>query len=228
MTIVVTISKGKIWVSKEQVNKAQMTRDIRQLIAKYSHNEVLNPTDFKFMLGILSRHPSKTEKIGCGVSKLIVKEERSAFHKLSKHFEVVRMDGSTVDFSWVKCVAGKKSSKAEFSKACRSAINQQIIDYRNQFKVGNLFRIESGEVLPGNEVHVDHVLPFADIVTSFVAAYNIDFDAIGYTDTGMVTEFVDPELKYSFAEYHRKHAKLRLITAGDNLRRRVVCTKGIE
>jgi len=202
--------------------KKEITEYIRSIVNKYKNGESLGTHDFNFMLEVLKEHPKADIKIGCGVKDLVINETVNQYYKKTRFFIIIRNDDSQEDFSWVKCLGSNKNlARHNFLIACRNTVVDQIKEYRDMFKIGSMFKIENGEILPGNMVHVDHVSPlFNELVNNFIEKYNINILSCGITNNKMIKLFANRDIEIKFTEYHKKYAVLRLIRSEDNLRRK--------
>lgn len=102
----------------------------------------------------------------------------------------------------------------------------QVIDYRNFVfdTVGaeNLRCPILGVVLSREITHVDHVPPitFEHLVQTFIAENGIDVSSVriaGFNDNEMKKSFLDDELTRKWQLFHKRHAKLRLVSREANL-----------
>lgn len=172
------------------------------------------------MLKVLKMHPHAVFKIKDGIQGFTVGYAQYG----TKCFKLMRPDGSTTDFSYIKCIAGTKfNKKADFNAACRQAIKDIIYDFKKRELAGG------GAVCPyhGTELtwknsHVDHAPPntFKEIVKSFLVCKRLDWKAIpigGKVDNATEKYFKAKKMRDMFVEYHNELADLRLISAKANL-----------
>lgn len=119
--------------------------------------------------------------------------------------------------------------------ACRAIIGPQILDYRTSFWAAHfkLVRAQvaakepisgyprcevSGKSLWSNKTHVDHVYPFVRMVNDWLAEISLDFGQINCVASRKLKRLsMGEDLDKSWADYHAKHAKLRLIEAKANM-----------
>jgi len=183
-------------------------------------NEPLDSFVRAFLMELLYRHPSATEKIDCGVRGFFIRQTEYG----NRCFMVLRVDGSSIDFSIPACIDGKaKSGALKFRRASRTAIRDQIVAYRDSCLEGDLIRCAaSGVLLPVDEIHVDHVAPryFETLVTAFIATNSIDVEAVEYNTNGTQCTFLDKALASRWSEYHRQQCKLRCVSKHINLARK--------
>ena len=184
--------------------------------------EPLQGDDFQCVFDLLCRHPAANKKIGTGVESIRVRLEP---RWKSRHFEVVRTNGSATDFCYKNCLS-PPTRESLFRKACRHAVADQVISYRNEVfaavGVGNVRCPILGILLSAENTHVDHVPPltFENLVRTFIAQYDIDVATVqiaGFNDHEMKKSFVDDELTNCWQLFHKQRAKLRLVSCKANL-----------
>lgn len=211
-----------IYVNGEKFNtKTALRNRIRELRDRYADNVPLTKDDLEFMLDLLKRHEDPDRKIGCGVWYMYVKA--NPIFKNNRGFWLVRHDGSETDFSFEICL--KQETKLhKFKNACRTAIANDILQYRNLFFMEheNPFCELTGELLTKHVCHVDHKPPmtFDRIVEEFIATKKIDVESVNILsgeDGRIRNELADETLKNSFVAFHRCHAELRVISKFGNL-----------
>lgn len=180
----------------------------KTLLNSYAPQTNLTPKDFDFIRDLVDRHPRADQKIGIGIQSISV--EMSPLNKNYKQFRIHRYDSSTTDFSYIRCIDGKISKERLFKMACRTAIAPQIQEFRNKHSPQE-----------NNGTHVDHHQPsFDTLVNNFYLSDPFPFEELeieGFDDNQMTKRFIDKDLEQRFADYHRTHANLRLISAHENL-----------
>lgn len=175
---------------------------------------VTDSADIQFLHDLIKRHVNASAKIGCGVKRFLVDTAPNGF---STCFWIERMDNSRTDFGVPSCLEdiGRINRRS-----LRHAIRHHVEEYKRRHLTGDAFVSEySGKTFPRDEAHVDHVIPFEQIVTEFFSANGIDLEK------ELLTESVDasetPKWKNqvhidAFIEHHR-HAPLRLVSAQENM-----------
>jgi hypothetical protein len=140
------------------MNKIQTKNYIREnIIKKYKPWVELSKEDLYFMLEVLQDHENADEKIGLGVKGMWLEESSYG----QKHFMLERIDGTREDFSFLKCFT-KSSPKSNYLKACRKAVENIIISFRNIVFGENETIICPIMNIPitKHQSHVDHDLPY--------------------------------------------------------------------
>lgn len=187
----------------------------------------LTGEELTFIYSLLENHPEAENKIGVGIKSIAVNlEER---FKKTKCFIITRVDDTITDFSFYKCLTPSLNDPIKlFNGSAREAVAEQIVTYKNTFYKEN--QDSSGCVqcvltkLPINrqEAHVDHTPPntFNKIVLDYKDINDIDVDKIEFAEnsTGIGRIFKDSKLRNDFAHYHMQTAKLRVISATENLK----------
>lgn len=116
---------------------------------------------------------------------------------------------------------------ALFKKAARSAVRNQVLDFREKYykknkdAEGRVMCQESGELVSRDNCDVDHhPKSFDSIVEDFIAQHSIDVSTVKYTgfdDNSEMKEFSDLGMKQLFSDFHLKLAHLRITTRAVNL-----------
>lgn len=201
--------------------KADIKNYIRELISKYHECDILEDDDHEFILEVLNMHPDAENKIGEGVHCFFVMTDKSRTN--NKYFKIFRTDKTSIDFSWVKCIDGCKNIKLKrFTDTCRHEIIGQIIKFRDKHLQGDYIMHENGTLIKKEDAHIDHVYEFRKIVKDFIKETGTNIDEIEIIDTkdGLYKEFMCQPYTLLWRDYHKKHAKLRVITKHENLTRK--------
>lgn len=211
--------------------KGEVENKIQHILYNYEIGDFLIDTDFNFMADILKRHPRYFDKIGVGLKSIKIEKERE-FNN-SRCFILVRVDGSTTDFSYKKCLSPPTSQLTFFKKAGRNAITPQIIEFKNKAyelyaDVNGKIRCPLTNVLIGSkDAQVDHTPPltYNNIVSSFLNEFKIDINKLkftGFGDNESKVCFCDMDVGLLFVGYHATIANLRIVSKIGNLRQKRV------
>jgi hypothetical protein len=150
------------------MSKAELKRRASAILNSHKRWDRLTDDENAFMSELLAMHPNAVEKAGPGVQNIFI--GRDAYGR--NCFWIKRVDGTETDFSYLRCIDGDDSLYSKFSKACRMAIVDQVLDVAQ----------------PGEHVHHD-AKQFAEIVNEFIKEYEIDLSTIAYIDgDGMTTK----------------------------------------
>jgi hypothetical protein len=203
---------------------------IRTILCKYQFDQPLDDSDFIIVSDLLDRHPESDIKKGVGVKSIIVRQDQK--FGTTRHFCLVRLDDSIIDFSIGKCFSSNPNTPIKLFKSCaRRAVENQVIYFINSYfakhqdSSGKVICAITGVAVDKDNASVDHTPPttFDNIVLTFIQANNLDLDKVVFTsaDTYKVgKEFTDEKLKTDFANYHKQVAKLRITTRTANLKQK--------
>lgn len=215
-------TKNKFVLGSRSFNSKKAVDDyMRQILHAAVIGRPLTGDDFCAVFDLLLRHPECDKKIGAGVAALTVQAEP---RWNTRHFQITRIDGSTTDFSFKKCI-NPPSKMTLFRCACRHLVANQIVSFRNAVfdAAGGTLRCPlRGTVLTPNTAHIDHAPPntFETLVQLFLADNNIDVQTVeitGTKDNEMQKGFADTDLKLRWQAFHLERAVLRVVSPQANL-----------
>lgn len=136
-------------------------------------NVPLEGRDLNAAIAVLAGHPDLTQKVGVGVVGV---EVRPALHG-TRCFHVVRADGSSTDFSYLKCLQ-PPTTRQEVHAACRNALTAD----HDLVKVYRLalspFCELTGAPITAENSHVHHAPPMFDIIADGFAEHTGGHDAL--------------------------------------------------
>lgn len=200
--------------------KKAVTDRCRAIAANYAEGAaVTDPDDHAFLLGLLALHPGAATKIGCGVLRFGVWCPPPYFS--NRGFRLRRTDGSVVDFSYLECVS-PSDAWDHYLKACRNATAEQVLAFRRDaFARGPVACALNGRALAPDDCHVDHDavagMAFDAIARAFAPGEAWRKYAIAEAEGALSKRFADPLDESRFAEFHGRHAKLRMLSPEANL-----------
>ena len=211
-------------------SKAACQNHVRRILHYYQPGAVIPDPDREDVLQLLLLHPRPGKKIGKqDIHHFTVATSRFG----TRCFMLVRMDGTTVDFSSSKCLlnngaaSGGGFMRSEVSKAMRMAVSDQVTSFRKaQFKEaedrGDILRCPlSGTPLTTSTCHVDHVAPytFKALQGGWMAEQGLSSEDIELVDSDKLGSQVmaSPELLHSWQRYHMENARLRLLSPQENM-----------
>jgi len=179
-----------------------------------------------FMRALLARHPRAAEKIGLGVRAIRV--DANSVWGGSPMLTIVRTDGTTTDFSYMKCIC-TPSARGRLQAACRRAVVEDVLAFKREYfrchadEANRVLCPLSGKRLGWTEVHVDHAPPWAfrRIVDAFVERHDMQPSAVailGAADGQVEPRLADRELADQFRCFHASVAHLRVVAVTENLR----------
>ncbi len=200
--------------------KKQLTEHVRHIIrmlgpgiVPFEHHELF--------MWLVERHPEKALKIGHGIKEFQIIQ--NVLNPKALGLEIIRIDGSKIDISWLTCIKGKQASpESNLEQAMRSAIRPQIDDFRiwNSTSTCDL----CNQSING-PTHVDHIKPFRDLKQDFLTNEAITLPKpIAFRDMAGSNEagFKDEDILFAekWINYHKKQATLRVVCAACNLNRK--------
>jgi len=193
-------------------------RDIRD---RYKDGERIALEDDGYLRDLIAIHPEAEMKLGSGISHFSV--ERDAEFGTTRHFVIHRIDGSKTDVSFHSAIDGRNERRDRL-EALRRAIEQQILDFRTSAfaSCDTLTCPFRGVAITETSYHIDHEPPktFVTLVKQWLNAEGLrlaDLQITPPADNQIVTEMTDCTQLQSWLEFHREHAKLRLLSPLGNL-----------
>lgn len=204
--------------------KDEVVKHVQSILYKYGEGDFLGKKDFDFIYDLLNEgHHDPDKKIGCGIAGFFVNS--NDYNK--RGFFIKRLDGSETDFSYVKCIY-KKNDFQDIKSACRMAIREDIIKFKQNFFTDNQDNIGfvvcpfTKEKISIDNCHVDHIPPntFNKIFLDWIKSENIEPKSVnleGYGDGEMTKKFIDKTVEKSFIEFHRERMNLRVTSPLGNL-----------
>lgn len=200
------MSNSKWWTPHFKTKKL-LEQKIRSIAASAPIGIPLGEVDTQFMRWVFSHHDEFEEKCGVGFDGIVVGLDD--FN--NRFFSILRVDGSLIDISWRYAINPKSNDRTIFMRALREEVKDQIFLFkRSSTPVCGI----CGEVIDG-DIHVDHVVPFRELVSDFFGL--IVHDVI---DMGPVPSLLrDRNVAQKWAEYHREKATLQMSHARCNLKK---------
>jgi hypothetical protein len=202
---------------------AAAERRIREILARYAAHTMdrIAGEDRAFIEALILRHPRAETIIDCGIRHVCV--QRVPFAEHLRRFVVIRRDWSWRDFSWRKCLYAT-SALDEVRRGCRRLVADQVAGFARDFwrehPRGAACPILGVPMTPKTS-HVDHAPPvFAELVQAWLAEERLapeDVEIAYRADYGGRSEFADPLLAARWRQFHREHARLRVVSARANL-----------
>lgn len=195
--------------------KKQAIARCHEIVDRTDDHESVTDDDFEFLIWLLDRHPRAAEKIGNGVDRFSVQTIAMGTH--TRGFVVHRIDGSSTDFSYYKCVSAPNEA-GQVRQAMRRAVADQVIAFkRASVAQGPLVCQVTSEPLTWYTAHVDHAPPvfltLADRWAASVGGYPaIRLSPAKDGEIGRALE--DPE---PWQAFHQEHARLRIVSRLANL-----------
>ncbi len=171
-------------------------KELKDKCSKILNSGQITEEDTIFLLMILDMHKERELKIGVGFDSFFTK--RTPYGNLG--FCIKRLDGTTTDFSFYKCIS-PPSKVAEVKAACRRAIDSSIKEKRTYH---------------GSKIHHDGV-GFKQIVKDWIKDNpDIDLKLNDTEDNNYETIFNNQETAKSFKDYHDSVAILIELSAKEH------------
>jgi hypothetical protein len=146
--------------------KKTLLEKCKFILNKYEINSILNDEDKIYMTTIIQNHKEAKQKIGCGIKNIRIR--LSQYN--NKAFYIERNDGTTTDFSYIKSLY-HASPISDIKKACRTAIYQDILYYKDQLYKKKVICIICNKEISKEELHIHHNKPdFNEIFNINVAS----------------------------------------------------------
>lgn len=199
-------------------SKKAATARVREILRTNPHGVPLAGADFEIVRALLDRHPRATEKVGAGVAAITVDRVEHG----SPGFWVHRVDGTLTDFSH-RAAMTAPSHATRVASALRRAVEDTVVGWKRDLfeQTATVVCPLTGATLDRRHGHVDHVIPFADLVDGWLRARRMTVDdiAVVSADGQAGPRFADPWLEQDWRDWHDRHARLRYIHPSANQRR---------
>jgi len=200
-------------------NQDELAVRAKAILHRLPRNVPLQGQDFLFVHGLLERHPRAEKKIGVGVKRLWVGTVLFG----APGFYLMRMDGSTTEFSYKKCVSPNTAPYRDLIRAFRDSVDDKVEEARRNALVNDASAIcpftHEDMRLPGN-CHIDHAPPwtFRAIVSHFMRQGKLTVDDIhlhGHGDGEMIRH-LSLEMNREWRFFHSERAVLRAVSRRAN------------
>ncbi len=180
---------------------------------------IINQGD-EFLRSLINQHPEADVKIGAGINHFTVETEGPWG---TRHFVLHRRDRTSTDFSFRSCFQAP-THRSQVYAALRAAVADQVLAFRDRMcrRGVPIICALSGAPLPPDQVHVDHIYPFtfSAMVESWLQEAGLvvnDLHLQPSQDHQQICQLVNENLSTAFAEYHRRHARYRLLDRRVNM-----------
>ena len=191
------------------------TKYFKAILWKYKPGRALDFQDNLEVIELLKLHYLFDQIRGAGGKYIYVDNDE----KGGQCFHVKRVDGTSENFSYHKCIDGEPPAFTKFSNACRLAVEADLLVYKQKFFDNEEHICQSTkEPIEWATADVDHVKrTFSELVDRFVDKYDIDLTKTEYETVGTYgSPLKDPLLAESFRRYHKEFALLRVVSKAHN------------
>ena len=108
--------------NREFPSKAAALRYVKDLRLTYPLDTPLGPPYHGQLCDLVGHHPGRDEKVGAGISHFTVSLSQWG----NREFHLHRVDGTSVNFSYTKCLEPKAPALREAKLAMRREVNEDI------------------------------------------------------------------------------------------------------
>ncbi|MEU0222446.1 DCL family protein [Streptomyces sp. NPDC006265] len=212
---------AEFWIGHRRYRtKGDAQEAVQKVLYRYSVGSIVDQQeDHLLLLDLLNMHREAEDKIGPGVEAFAIAPPPRGPYPC---FEVVRVDGSRIDFSYKDCLK-PKTYRQQVLNVMRDEVKSTINTYFDSRKqVGTLVSDLSGTTLTSSDTAVSYFggPSFNDIAVEFA-------DSVGGWETIELTpstepglgRFRDRDLAEQWFTYHQEHAVLGLLSTKENQRR---------
>lgn len=199
--------------------QTEARRFIREILNTTVWGVSLQGEVHEFVRSLLDRHPRAAEKIGSGVGFFTVNSDGNG----DRCFYIHRLDGGEPQhFSYQKSLLGKDDLRSLVAGALNRAVDEQIWAFRDsELAKGTHICPYTGALITKDSYHVDHPNPtFFELHTQWLSQSGLqitDIQLSDGSDNEIGRRMMDPAQKESWQQFHRAHARLRLLSPLGNL-----------
>jgi hypothetical protein len=193
---------------------------VREVLYRYLVGETVDQEeDHLLLLDLLDMHHEAADKIGSGVERFEVTSSQLGPYP---GFQVVRTDGTKIDFSYKTCLQ-PPTVRQQVLNIMRSEVQAQVNAYFEDRKnAGTLVSDQSGEPLDTTNTAVSYFRGpwFVDIAEEFAGDVG-GWAAIPMTPSTEpgLGRIADREMAERWRQHHRDRAVFGLLSQQENLRR---------
>jgi hypothetical protein len=212
---------AEFWIGQRRYRtKSAAQEAVRTILRRYPPGTVVDlEDDRRLLLDLLDMHPEAEEKIGPGVEGFAVAAAERGRHP---GFQVIRTDGSRLDFSYQACLR-PPSHRQQVLNVMRDEVKDDVNAYfASRRAAGTLVSDLSGAPLDTGRTAVSYFQgpPFVEIAEEFAASAG-GWDAIALTPSTEpgLGRFTDRDQAERWRGHHQQRAVLGLLSAQENQRR---------
>ena len=204
-------------INGNKYTKKQILDKCKEIMYSHPIGTKLSGEELDFVMAVLKQHYNYEDKMKYGCKGIVIRN--NPYNPKYREFRIITDFGDEITFSPRKCLNKPKHS-AQVKRAMRNIIHDQIIEFRNELFKSGVVKCEIPcEVLNQDNVHIDHIYPFDALVKDFLELNNITFEDIKLVNEGNnQPQFVDTNLAQKWYDYHKQNAKLRPLSARENLK----------
>ncbi len=197
--------------SKEKVKKH--AADIREKYPAYA--TIDKPDDLAFLMDLLRSHVEFKSKVGSGIKRIY---QAKAPDYPTHCFYIERMDNSRAKWGIDACIESIEKLNVE---SLRTLTRPDVDAYKRKkiAECATTFISEfSGKTFSIDQLDVDHITPFEEIIAQFCQQENVDITAKLFTQTVDIISkpvWIDSAFATRFTKFHRPFP-LQLVSSKEN------------
>jgi hypothetical protein len=205
--------------------KKDATEHFRKILYRYEIGKCIPEPDANELAALIERHPEADQKIGVGIAYFTT--HVTPYN--NRAFLIVRADGSSTDFSFLKCLDDKAPSiLSEVVKALRAEVDEDIRRAKAAYFAehadaeGKVPCPLTGKLVTINEADADHAEPyrFQTLAITFLKANRIELSAGLITapaDNQYQRRLLDRNLASEWIAFHHDLACIRIVERSINI-----------
>ncbi len=201
--------------------KTAAKAEIRRRIGQYEAGDILSVADQVFFEELFKLHDEYVEKVGVAIKHIQVERD---FHR-NRCLYIHRTDGSEIDISWVHCVQ-RASTKTVVSAAFRRAVKDRVMAFKSS-QLSEVCRCPILNIpLDYENSHVAYTKhSFESLLDDFLGQAGVTFESIELInpspdDSDQRGILKNPIIKEQWNQFYDSNARLTLMSAEANLRRK--------
>jgi hypothetical protein len=211
----------EFWIGRRRYRtKGEAKEAVREVLYRYPEGSTVDrEEDHLLLLDLLDMHHEADDKIGPGVDAFAIAPPQRG---TSPGFEVIRTDGSRIDFSYLTCLK-PPTHRQQGLNVMRDEVKSHVSAYfESRRAAGSLVSDQSGMPLDSSSTAVSYFQgpSFVEIAEEFAEVVG-GWEAIELspsTEPG-VGRFADRDVADRWRSHHQERAKLGLLSTQENQRR---------
>jgi hypothetical protein len=212
---------AEFWIGQRRYRtKGEAAEAVRKVLYRYAVGSVVDQEDdHLLLLDLLDMHHEADIKIGPGVEAFAIAPPQRGRYP---GFEVIRTDGSRIDFSYQTCMK-PPSHRQQVMNVMRDEVKSDTNAYfESRRTAGSLVSDQSGTPLDSSNTAVSYFSgpSFVQIAEEFAESVG-GWEAIQLTPSTEpgLGRFTDRELAERWRNHHQERAVLGLLSSQENQRR---------
>ena len=201
--------------------KAALVKEIRKIVRSYSNGTVLRKDDDWLMRQIFKRHREYAVKEGAGIKSIEVRTNEAQSD--TRGFWINRIDGTSVDISWPKCLnpEGEYTLETEVHAAARCDVEHLIEKYWEKPRTRVCILCGKPCLYWRAKTHVASISPsFKELMNSFLKEMGLTYDDIIVESSDFRSSISDRRIREEWKAFYAENAVLDLVHATCNRKRK--------